>query len=403
MQRQELERANNVVTFGRRKVRPRVCVADDKVHIRTFLTDAFEDLGFVPCECPAAADLAAVLDTHLPDLVVLGPSAIGAEATEIMQTLAAKGFDGKVLLLGPSDCPAAAATRELAEHLEIAMLPHVETPFGAPSLRRSVASLLPTEEIADPPIDVGEALGASWLELWYQPQFDVRSLSVSQAEGLARIRHPTWGIIPAAYFIPDDGDPHFRALSEFVIGRAIEDWHYFVTQRGKIDLSINLPIAFLRAEESVKRLCDAIPDHPAFDGLTVEINGTEIIRNLELAKSLARQLRFHNIAVSIDDLGAEWPLLDRLDDFPFGEIKVDRKFVTGCANDRLKQTVCHRILDLADGYGARTVAEGVETQADFLTVREMGFHKAQGFYLGKPASVKKFARSTLGRHVSLPQ
>jgi EAL domain-containing protein (putative c-di-GMP-specific phosphodiesterase class I) len=403
MQRQEQENTNNVVTFGRRKVRPRVCVTDDKAHIRTFLTDAFEDLGFVPCECPGAADLAGVLDAHLPDLVVLGPSAIGSEAAEIMQTRAAKGFDGKVLLLGPGDCPAAAAARELAEHLEIAMLPHVETPFGAPSLRRSVASLLPTEEIADPPIDVGEALGAGWLELWYQPQFDVRSLSVSQAEGLARIRHPTWGIIPAAYFITDDGDPHFRALSEFVIGQAIEDWHYFVTQRGKIDLSINLPIAFLQVQEAVKGLCDAIPDHPAFDGLTVEINSTEVIRNLEFAKLLARQLRFHNIAVSIDDLGAEWPLLDRLDDFPFCEIKVDREFVTGCASDRLKQTVCRRILDLADGYGTRTVAEGVETQADFLTVREMGFHKAQGFYLGKPASVKKFARSTLGRHVSLPQ
>jgi EAL domain-containing protein (putative c-di-GMP-specific phosphodiesterase class I)/CheY-like chemotaxis protein len=403
MQRHGLQNATNVVTFGRRKVKPRVCVADDKVHVRTFLTDAFEDLGFVPCECAGAADLVAALDTHLPDLVVLGPSAISTEAAEIMQTLAAKGYDGKVLLLGPSDCPAAAATRELAEHLEIAMLPHVETPFGAPSLRRSVASLLPTEEIADPPIDVGEALGAGWLELRYQPQFDVRSLSVTQAEGLARIRHPTWGIIPAAYFIPDDGDPHFRSLSDYVIGRAIEDWHYFITQRGKIDLSINLPIAFLRVEESVKELCEKLPDHPAFDGLTVEISATEIIRDLEFATSIARRLRFHNIAVSIDNLGADWPLLDHLDDFPFGEIKVNRGFVTGCANDRLKLTVCRRILELADRYGARTVAEGVETQADFLTVREMGFHKAQGFYLGKPASVKKFARSTLGRHVSLPQ
>ncbi len=403
MQGHGLQNATNVVTFGRRKVKPRVCVADDKAHVRTFLTDAFEDLGFVTSECAGATDLAATLGTHLPDLVVLGPSAISTDAAEIMQTLAAKGFDGKVLLLGPSDCPAAAATRELAEHLEIAMLPHVETPFGEPSLRRSVASLLPTEEVADPPIDVGEALGASWLELWYQPQFDVRSLSVSQAEGLARIRHPTWGIIPAAYFIPDDGDPHFRALSEFVIGRAVEDWHYFVTQRGKIDLSINLPIAFLQVEESVKRLCETMPDHPAFDGLTVEISSTEIIHNLEFARSIARQLRFHNIAVSIDDLGTEWPLLDHLDDFPFCEVKVDRKFVTGCANDPLRQMVCRRILDLADRYGARTVAEGVETQADFFTVREMGFHKAQGFYLGKPASVKKFARSTLGRHVSLPQ
>ena len=119
-------------------------------------------------------------------------------------------------------------------------------------------------------IPLGAVLKNEWFELWYQPQFDVRSLSISQAEGLARIRHPTWGIIPAAYFIPDDGDPHFRALSEFVIGRAIADWHYFVTQRGKIDLSINLPIAFLQTGASVKELCEKIPDHPAFDGLTVE-------------------------------------------------------------------------------------------------------------------------------------
>jgi EAL domain-containing protein (putative c-di-GMP-specific phosphodiesterase class I) len=67
----------------------------------------------------------------------------------------------------------------------------------------------------------------------------------------------------------------------------------------------------------------------------------------------------------------------------------------------LKQTVCRQILDLADGYGARTVAEAVETKTDFLTVREMGFAKAQGFLLGKPMTATKFARATLGRPMSL--
>ena len=38
-------------TFGRRKVTPRVCVADSKKHLRTFLTEVLEDLGFVTCEC----------------------------------------------------------------------------------------------------------------------------------------------------------------------------------------------------------------------------------------------------------------------------------------------------------------------------------------------------------------
>ena len=72
-------------------------------------------------------------------------------------------------------------------------------------------------------------------------------------------------------------------------------------------------------------------------------------------------MRFREVAVSIDDLGAEWPALAGLEDFPFVEVKVDRAFVAGCAYDRAKRGVCRQIVDLANHYGARTVAEGVET------------------------------------------
>jgi hypothetical protein len=56
----------------------------------------------------------------------------------------------------------------------------------------------------------------------------------------------------------------------------------------------------------------------------------------------------HKIAISVDDLGAEWLSLTGLCNLPFVELKVDRKFVTGCAEDRRKQSICRRILDLAD-------------------------------------------------------
>ena len=136
--------------------------------------------------------------------------------------------------------------------------------------------------------------------------------------------------------------------------------------------------------------------------MIIEINGTEIIRNLELVKKAARQLRFHDISVSIDDLGAEWPSLLENADFPFVELKVDRKFVAGCADNRLKQVICHRIIELAGDRGARTVAEGVETKADFLAVREMGFDVLQGFMFAKPMSARKFARTMLARKPTLP-
>jgi EAL domain-containing protein (putative c-di-GMP-specific phosphodiesterase class I) len=91
-----------------------------------------------------------------------------------------------------------------------------------------------------------------------------------------------------------------------------------------------------------------------------------------------------------------------LDEFPFVEIKVDRTFVTGCSNDRLKQSTCRRILELADGFGARTVAEGIETRADFLMARELGFDLIQGFFFAKPMEPDKFAQRILNRPVTIP-
>src|SRR5260221_14659320 len=84
-------------TFGRRKVAPRACVADSKKHLRTFLTEVLEDLGFVTSECAKADDLATVLETRLPDLIVLGVSVDGIEAGKILETLVRRQFAGKVL------------------------------------------------------------------------------------------------------------------------------------------------------------------------------------------------------------------------------------------------------------------------------------------------------------------
>ena len=238
--------------------------------------------------------------------------------------------------------------------------------------------LLPEEPAPSPAVNVSEALHAGWLELWYQPKIDARTLVRCGAEALVRMRHPTWGVVPPAYFIPEDDDPHCLRLSEFVIDRATEDWRYLLEQQSPTDISINLPVSFLRNHQAVRDLCRRTPAHPAFGGLLIEVKSAEVIDNLDLLIDVAKEVRLHNIAISIDDLGADWPALMGLDTFPFAELKVDRQFVTGCANDRLKQTVCRRIIELAKGYGVRVVAEGVETRADFVAANEMGFDLVQG-------------------------
>jgi EAL domain-containing protein (putative c-di-GMP-specific phosphodiesterase class I) len=378
------------------------CICDSNRHVRTFLGDALEELGYIVCESAKAGELSGNLDEKPFDLVVIGFSGGGVLAHEFLTALTLHHYAGKVLLVGRPDSAMIKALEELGKSLGLFMLPLLATPYRDENLLHILAEFPRAEAPPSPPIDVAEALHVGWLELWYQAKIDLRTLAMCGAEALIRIRHPAWGIVPPAYFIPDDGDPHFHALSEFVVSQAVKDWHYFVEQHGNVDIALNLPVAFLGDPEALPELCRLLPKHPAFKGMTIEINGTEVIRNLELVKKVARQLRFHDISVSIDDLGAEWPSLLENADFPFVELKVDRKFVAGCADNRLKQVICHRILELAGDYGTRTVAEGVETKADFLAVREMGFDVVQGFLFAKPMSARKFARTMLGRALPLP-
>lgn len=213
------------------------------------------------------------------------------------------------------------------------------------------------------------------------------------AEALLRVRHPIWGVVSSSYLIPDDGDPRILPVSEAVISRALEDWRNFFFERGPVEIAINLPIAFLQQPESIDYLRRTLPREATFEGLIIESNGTDIARNLDLTRDIARQLRPHKVAFAIDDLGAEWLSFTGLRDFPFVEVKVGQRLVSGCANDRLKQSLCRHVLALANDYGARTVAEGVETWEDFLTVREMGFDLVQGFLFAKPMTANKFSQS----------
>jgi len=251
MDDQRPEDATTLAAFSRHSVTPRVCVADARQQMRTFLAETLEDLGCVTRECVHVAELSAELGTRPPDLVVIGWSAGGIEACEMVELLAAKEFGGQVLLLGPRASPMVAAVQDLGAKLGLAMLPLLPTPFSQGDLHSCIAALLPIESPAQHSVGAAEALRAGALELSYQPKIDMRTLALSGVEALAPIRHPTLGVVPPGYVMPENGDPDVGALSELVIDRAINDWRYFTARRGHIEIAINLPIAFLRDPELI--------------------------------------------------------------------------------------------------------------------------------------------------------
>jgi EAL domain-containing protein (putative c-di-GMP-specific phosphodiesterase class I) len=256
-----------------------------------------------------------------------------------------------------------------------------------------MAEDLAEDLVQDSAKDLAKALGAGWLELWYQPKIGSQMLDLRGAEALVRMRHPRLGVVKPAAFMPHMSERLLPALSQFVIARALADWHYFLAEQRAVDPSINLPISFLDDAACFEYLCRQLPDHPSFAGLILEVDGNEITRDLGTARAFANQARLRKLAISVDRLGEEWAALLQLRDFPFVEIKVEPELVAGCAQDRSKRTLCRHVVRAASQLGARTVAVGVENYADFLTARELGFDLVQGFLFAKPMGVQTFVRS----------
>ena len=176
MENQRTGDAAKLATFGRRKVTPRVCIADGKQHIRVFLGETLEELGFTTRECMQPSQLGAVLDEQGPDLILLGLSAGAVEAGETLRRIRGQGIRRRDPAARSPRFIRRTAVRTLGQHLGIQRYPRSATPFGTEALRDSVAALLPSESPPSPPVDAAEATSAGWLELWYQPKIDTQTL-----------------------------------------------------------------------------------------------------------------------------------------------------------------------------------------------------------------------------------
>src|SRR5262245_363277 len=164
-----------VVPFGRRPIPPRACVLENKTHVRAFLADMLDGLGFIAREAETA-DVRFMLRDFRPDLIVLGPLDGGSEIRPVMETLRAQGCGAKVMLFGGRSSAALIRNHEFGEAAGLAMLPPLGTPFRERDLHANLDGFLPVRPAPPLPVDVDEALCNGWLELWYQSKIDSRSL-----------------------------------------------------------------------------------------------------------------------------------------------------------------------------------------------------------------------------------
>jgi EAL domain-containing protein (putative c-di-GMP-specific phosphodiesterase class I) len=388
--------SGEVVPFGRRPIPPRACVVENKTHVRRFLADMLDDLGFVAREA-ATVDIRTVLREFRPDLIVLGPLEGDSEVRAVMKTLRAQSYGGNVVLFGGRSSVALIRNYEFGEGAGLAMLPPLGTPFRERDLHAILDRFLPVPKPPPLPVDVDEALLNGWLELWYQSKIDPRSLLPRGAEALVRVRHPTWGVVAPAYYIPGASDPFLHGLSQFVVARVLADSMQFAAGNHKLQITARLPLQSLEDMQFIDRMMERLPDNVRQNGFLIAVDCVDLVNELDLVRGIAVQLAARNIGISIDRIDARGAALAGQRELPVVEMKVGHEYIRGCSDDRIKQAHCAQIVAVARETGAKSVAEGVETHADFLAVRELGFDLLQGHMFAKPMAPRKFERAMLAR------
>jgi hypothetical protein len=132
--------------FGHRKVMPRACVTDSKKAPSDLSFRGSRGSWFHHQRVRGASEMAGVLDRQEPDLFVLGVSFDGVEVGNILEILVKK-ISAARFSYRATDSIMVKAVRQIGEEYGIAMLPALQTPFSAGTLRASVAALLPQSRL----------------------------------------------------------------------------------------------------------------------------------------------------------------------------------------------------------------------------------------------------------------
>lgn len=378
-------------------------VVDDDAQMRTLVSNLLGAAGIRTREFKSGPEVEVALAGELPGLIVLDLSLGDSDAVEVIRTLGTTRFGGAVLLISGHDLSTLQDVQAIGINRGLVMLPPLHKPFRADEMRERVALL--DRSRPEPAVDLtlDSALKNGWLELWYQPKIDLKTKLMRGAEALIRLRHPEHGLVQPGSFLPRPGDALYYPLTEFVLRRALSDWLTFADHRMTSQLAINVPASVLQRPDFVATLRRHLPDHPQFPGLIVEITEDEALGDPELAREIAVQLKLYNVNVSIDDFGSGFSSLSRLKELPFAELKLDRSFVHGCADDARKRAMCEAVADLARRFKITSVAEGVETRDDLRVVSELGYDLAQGFYFAQPMRRPDFIALIEAKAATKPQ
>ncbi len=231
------------------------------------------------------------------------------------------------------------------------------------------------------------ALQAGELQLYYQPQFDLRDGSLKGCEALLRWESPRLGWVAPARFIPvAEESGLIEGIGDWVLQQACSRVALWQSQ-GLPPCPVAVNVSALQFRNgsivrSVARILQTtgIPPHL----LELEVTESLLAEDTERISQQLTTLKEMGVSLAIDDFGTGYSSLSYLKRFPLDRLKIDRSFIQDLPEDPDDAAITLAIIEMARALGLSTLAEGVETQAQHDYLLQHGCEQMQGYLCGRP-------------------
>lgn len=235
--------------------------------------------------------------------------------------------------------------------------------------------------------ELGKALRHVEFLPHFQPQVSMQTGMICGVEALARWQHPEQGLLSPVHFIGSlEGTPLMPAFTLSMVDQSLRqlvEWRRIGLTSLKV--SLNLSADMLADHGFIDRLDRVVQSlHLPPEAVVWEITETMVMNKLSQSLANVARLRLKGYGLAMDDYGIGYSSIQQLSRCPFTELKIDRAFVDGASQRPNRKVILESAIEMGHRLGVTTVAEGVENEADWQLLRELGCEMAQGYLIAKP-------------------
>ncbi|WAC45373.1 EAL domain-containing protein [Pseudomonas sp. SL4(2022)] len=244
--------------------------------------------------------------------------------------------------------------------------------------------------------DLRQSLEEQRFILHYQPFFNEHGQLIG-AEALVRWQHPQRGLVMPGDFIPlAESTGLILPLGRLILRQACEQLVVWAADPllSELCLAINISAKQFHHPEFVTYIRAALEKSGADPlRLILELTESQLVEDIEPLISKMSQLKAQGIRLALDDFGAGYSSLNYLKRLPLDQLKIDRSFVQDLLTEPSDAAIVRTILALGANLNLAVTAEGVETQAQYEALLQMGCRQFQGYLFAKPGPASEIARS----------